>query len=150
MSASPIFPGATIGFLGGGQLGRMTAMAARSMGYDVHVLDPEAACATGPVASRVITAPFTDVAAAVDLARHCDVITLEIEQIHPDVLDAAADERTCAGARRLRRRRAGDPLLDGRQPQQHTAVVALRARRRAACAHVVRRQGRPAGVVAAG
>ena len=91
MSASPIFPGATIGFLGGGQLGRMTAMAARSMGYDVHVLDPEAACATGPVASRVITAPFTDVAAAVDLARHCDVITLEIEQIHPDVLDAAAE-----------------------------------------------------------
>ncbi len=91
MSASPILPGATIGFLGGGQLGRMTALAARSMGYDVHVLDPEAACATGPVASRVITAPFTDVAAAVDLARHCDVITLEIEQIHPDVLDAAAE-----------------------------------------------------------
>ncbi len=87
----PILPGATIGFLGGGQLGRMTAMAARSMGYDVHVLDPESSCATRPIASRVITASFDDVAAAVDLAKHCDVITLEIEQVHPDVLAAAAE-----------------------------------------------------------
>ena len=91
MSAAPILPGATIGFLGGGQLGRMTALAARSMGYDVHVLDPEAACATRPIASRVITAAFSDVEAAVDLAKQCDVITLEIEQIHPDVLAAVAD-----------------------------------------------------------
>ena len=90
MSGS-ILPGATIGFLGGGQLGRMTALAARSMGYDVQVLDPEAACATRPIASRTITAPFTDVNAAVDLAKQCDVITLEIEQIHPDVLAAAAE-----------------------------------------------------------
>jgi 5-(carboxyamino)imidazole ribonucleotide synthase len=91
VSAAPILPGATIGFLGGGQLGRMTALAARSMGYDVHVLDPEANCATRPVASRTITASFSDVDAAVDLAKHCDVITLEIEQIHPDVLAAAAE-----------------------------------------------------------
>ncbi len=90
MSDAAILPGATIGFLGGGQLGRMTALAARSMGYDVHVLDPEAACATRPLASRVITAAFSDVDAAVDLASRCDVVTLEIEQIHPDVLDAAA------------------------------------------------------------
>lgn len=90
MSNGPILPGATIGFLGGGQLGRMTALAARSMGYDVHVLDPDAACATRPIASRTITAAFSDVGAAVDLAKQCDVITLEIEQIHPDVLAAAA------------------------------------------------------------
>lgn len=89
-SVSPILPGATIGFLGGGQLGRMTAFAARSMGYDIHVLDPEAACATRPVASRTITAKFDDVEAAVALASECDVVTLEIEQIHPDVLDAVA------------------------------------------------------------
>jgi 5-(carboxyamino)imidazole ribonucleotide synthase len=88
--STPILPGATIGFLGGGQLGRMTALAARSMGYDIHVLDPEAACATGPVASRTITARFDDVAAAAELASQCDVVTLEIEQIHPDVLDAVA------------------------------------------------------------
>lgn len=88
--STPILPGATIGFLGGGQLGRMTAFAARSMGYEIHVLDPEAACATRAVASRTITARFDDVAAAIDLASQCDVVTLEIEQIHPDVLDAVA------------------------------------------------------------
>ncbi len=86
----PILPGATIGFLGGGQLGRMTALAARSMGYDVHVLDPDPACATKPIASRVITAAYSDVNAAIDLASHCDVVTLEIEQIHADVLAAVA------------------------------------------------------------
>ncbi|WP_337172382.1 5-(carboxyamino)imidazole ribonucleotide synthase [Gemmatimonas aurantiaca] len=91
---TPILPGATIGFLGGGQLGRMTALAARSMGYDIQVLDPEAACATGPVASRTITARFDDVHAAVELASQCDVVTLEIEQIHPDVLDAVAARTT--------------------------------------------------------
>jgi 5-(carboxyamino)imidazole ribonucleotide synthase len=68
----------------------MTALAARSMGYDIQVLDPESACATRPVASRTLTAPFTDVDAALALADQCDVITLEIEQIHPDVLDAVA------------------------------------------------------------
>ncbi len=87
---TPILPGATIGFLGGGQLGRMTAFAARSMGYDIHVLDPDATCATKAVASRTITAPFHDVEAAIALAKGCDVVTLEIEQIHPDVLDAVA------------------------------------------------------------
>lgn len=91
---TPILPGATIGFLGGGQLGRMTALAARSMGYDIQVLDPEAACATGPIASRTITARFDDVNAAVELASQCDVVTLEIEQIHPDVLDAVAARTT--------------------------------------------------------
>jgi 5-(carboxyamino)imidazole ribonucleotide synthase len=89
-TTAPILPGATIGFLGGGQLGRMTAFAARSMGYDIQVLDPEAACATRAIASRTITAPFHDVDAAVELASQCDVVTLEIEQIHPDVLDAVA------------------------------------------------------------
>ena len=90
MQSGAILPGATIGFLGGGQLGRMTAYAARSMGYDIHVLDPDPACASRAVASRTITASFNDVAAAIDLASQCDVVTLEIEQIHPDVLDAVA------------------------------------------------------------
>lgn len=91
MTNGPILPGATIGFLGGGQLGRMTAFAARSMGYDVQVLDPDASCAARAVASRTITATFDDVESAVELAKRCDVVTLEIEQIHPDVLDAAAE-----------------------------------------------------------
>ena len=88
--STPILPGATIGILGGGQLGRMTAMAARSMGYDVHVLDPDPNCASRVVASRTITAPFSDAEAAAELARSCDVVTLEIEQIARPALDAVA------------------------------------------------------------
>ncbi|HEX4913423.1 MAG TPA: hypothetical protein VFV51_05685, partial [Vicinamibacterales bacterium] len=86
-----VAPGATIGILGGGQLGRMTALAARSMGYRLHVLDPDAECAAAPVADRVVAAAFDDVDAARELARHCDVITLEIEQIATAVIDAAAE-----------------------------------------------------------
>lgn len=86
---SNIPPGSTIGILGGGQLGRMTAMAARTLGYNVHVLDPDAKCAAGPVADRVVAAKFDDADAAADLARNCDVITLEIEQIGVEALNAA-------------------------------------------------------------
>jgi 5-(carboxyamino)imidazole ribonucleotide synthase len=82
-------PGSTIGILGGGQLGRMTAMAARTLGYAVHVLDPDANCAAAPVADRVIAAAFDDADAASDLATHCDVVTLEIEHIGAAALIAA-------------------------------------------------------------
>jgi 5-(carboxyamino)imidazole ribonucleotide synthase len=85
-----ISPGATIGILGGGQLGRMTAMAARTLGYRIHILDPDPACAALPVADRCVTARFDDADAAADLARHCDVVTLEIEQIGPASLEAAS------------------------------------------------------------
>ena len=61
------------------------------MGYDVQVLDPDPNCAARAVASKTITAPFHDVAAAVELAKGCDVITLEIEQISAAALDAAAE-----------------------------------------------------------
>ena len=85
-----VAPGSTIGILGGGQLGRMTAMAARTLGYHVHVLDPDAGCAAGAVADRVVPARFDDAAAAAELARHCDVVTLEIEHIGAAALAAAA------------------------------------------------------------
>ena len=48
---APVRPGATIGFFGGGQLGRMTGYAARSMGYDLRVLDPDPAPPAAVVAS---------------------------------------------------------------------------------------------------
>lgn len=70
----------------------MAAMAARSMGYDVHVLDPDADCSAKPLASRCVTAPWSDAAAAADLARGVSVMTLEIEQIPVATLDAAAAE----------------------------------------------------------
>jgi 5-(carboxyamino)imidazole ribonucleotide synthase len=85
----PILPPATIGILGGGQLGRMTALAARAMGYRVQVLDPDPDCAARPVVDRVVAAAFDDAAGAAELARACDVITLEIEQIGPAALEAA-------------------------------------------------------------
>ncbi|MEO6446709.1 MAG: 5-(carboxyamino)imidazole ribonucleotide synthase, partial [Gemmatimonadaceae bacterium] len=85
-----ILPGATIGILGGGQLGRMTGMAALSLGYRVHVLDPDADCPARAIADRVVTGSFHDAAAAADLAEQCDVVTLEIEQISHDALQAVA------------------------------------------------------------
>lgn len=87
---APILPGGTIGIFGGGQLGRMTAMAARTLGYHVHVLDPSAECAARAVVDRVVAARFDDADAAAELARHCDVVTLEIEQVAAASLAAAA------------------------------------------------------------
>ncbi|MEK0431435.1 MAG: hypothetical protein RL139_1239 [Gemmatimonadota bacterium] len=90
MSRAPVPPGATLGFLGGGQLGRMTAIAARTMGYDIRVLDPERDCPARPVAAHVITAPWADAVAAAELARGCAAVTLEIEQIPRASLEAVA------------------------------------------------------------
>lgn len=86
---APIAPGATIGILGGGQLGRMTALAARSLGYRVHALDPDPECPARPVVDRLVTARFDDADAAGELASRCDVVTLEIEQIGTPGLQAA-------------------------------------------------------------
>lgn len=88
-----IQPGATIGILGGGQLGRMTGLAARSLGYDVHVLDPDPNCPASAIASRTVAAQFDDADAAASLAEQCAVVTLEIEQIGTAAL-AAVDART--------------------------------------------------------
>ena len=88
--AVPILPGAAIGILGGGQLARMTAMAARSLGYGVRVLDPDPRCAAGAVADEVIAGAFDDPACAAALARGSAVVTYEIETIGPAALAAAA------------------------------------------------------------
>lgn len=85
-----VLPGATIGIFGGGQLGRMMGIAARSMGYKVHVLDPDAACPAGYIADTVIEAGWNDRWAAANLARECAAVTLEIEQVSIVSLDEAA------------------------------------------------------------
>ena len=85
-----IEPGATIGLLGGGQLGRMAALAAREMGYEVRVLDPDPAPPAAAVATSCIRAAFDDVDAAVRLARECAVLTIEIERVAVASLEAAA------------------------------------------------------------
>jgi 5-(carboxyamino)imidazole ribonucleotide synthase len=89
-SSKPILPGATIGIFGGGQLGRMTAMAARGMGYRILVLDPDPACPARFVVDGCIEAGWDDSREAANLARGCDVVTLEIEQISPASMEAAA------------------------------------------------------------
>ncbi len=85
----PILPGATLGILGGGQLGRMMAMAARTLGYHIHVLDPDASCAARFVVDRCITASFEDARAADILGAACDVVTLEIEKVSLASMHAA-------------------------------------------------------------
>lgn len=89
-TGSRILPGATIGIFGGGQLGRLTAMAARGMGYRVRVLDPDPACPARFVVDECIEAGWDDTHEAANLARGCDVVTLEIEQVALASLDAAA------------------------------------------------------------
>lgn len=76
--------GATIGILGGGQLGRMTALAAARLGFRVHVFTPENDAPGAQVAPRVARAEYLDVDALTDFARHVDVVTFEFENI--DVL----------------------------------------------------------------
>jgi 5-(carboxyamino)imidazole ribonucleotide synthase len=89
LTTSAITQGSTIGILGGGQLGRMTAMAARSMGYRVQVMDPDPSCPARFVVDACFVGSWDDAKAASDLARGSDVITLEIEQISIASLEAA-------------------------------------------------------------
>jgi len=89
-NASTLLPGATIGILGGGQLGRMTAMAARGMGYRVQVMDPDPSCPARFVVDACFEGGWDDAKAAADLARGSDVVTLEIEQVSLGSLEAAA------------------------------------------------------------
>jgi 5-(carboxyamino)imidazole ribonucleotide synthase len=86
----PILPGATIGILGGGQLGRMIAIAARAMGYKIRALDPDSRCAIRPLADELLVAPFDDVASAVRLAQQSAVLTIDNERIGIPSLEECA------------------------------------------------------------
>lgn len=74
-------PGGVIGMLGGGQLGRMTAMAAARLGYRTHVFTPEADSPCGQVSAATTLASYDDLDALARFARSCDVVTLEWENI---------------------------------------------------------------------
>ncbi|WP_262314887.1 5-(carboxyamino)imidazole ribonucleotide synthase [Lacticaseibacillus parakribbianus] len=76
-----IVPPATIGIVGGGQLGRMLVLAAKAMGYTVGVLDPTPQAPAGQVADFQVTADFADTAALERLARASDVLTYEFENV---------------------------------------------------------------------
>ena len=81
-----IYPGQTIGILGGGQLGRMMAMAAKEAGFKIAVLEPAMDSPCGQIADIRIVAPYDDEAALEELAEICDVITYEFENIDYDGL----------------------------------------------------------------
>jgi 5-(carboxyamino)imidazole ribonucleotide synthase len=83
-----IAPGATIGVLGSGQLGRMFAIAARRMGYRVHTFSPYEDSPTGQIADLEVTASYEDLDALRAFARQVSVVTLEFENIPLDAIDA--------------------------------------------------------------
>src|SRR5438477_7373763 len=86
-----ILPGATVGVLGSGQLGRMFAIAARRMGYRVHTLSPDTDTPTGQVADKEIVASYSDLNAVRYFARNVDVVTFEFENVPAETAAAAAE-----------------------------------------------------------
>ncbi|MBA3555557.1 MAG: 5-(carboxyamino)imidazole ribonucleotide synthase [Gemmatimonadales bacterium] len=85
-----ILPGATLGVLGGGQLGRMFALRARVMGYGVAVLDPDPRCPAGQVADCHVRAEYTDPEALDRLATSCAAVTTEFENVPAEALERLA------------------------------------------------------------
>jgi 5-(carboxyamino)imidazole ribonucleotide synthase len=86
-------PNATIGIVGGGQLGRMTAMAAARLGYRCHILTPEPDSPAAQVAAGVTLGEYEDPAALRDFAAHADVVTFEFENVSAEGLDLLASLR---------------------------------------------------------
>lgn len=73
--------GSKIGILGGGQLGRMLALAGAKLGFDVHIFEPELGCPAGRVAAQCVTAPWDDLEALSRFAAGVDVLTFEFENV---------------------------------------------------------------------
>ncbi len=92
----PVLPGATIGVLGSGQLGRMFTIAARRMGYRVHTYSPDSDTPTGQVADVEVTAAYDDLDRVCAFAKQVSVVTFEFENVPGPT--AAAAER-CAPVR---------------------------------------------------
>jgi len=82
-----ILPDSTIGMLGGGQLGRMFVTAAHNLGYRVIVLEPDPYSPAGLIADEHLVAAYDDDDAMAQLARRCDIITTEFENIPAQVLE---------------------------------------------------------------
>ncbi|MEM9226473.1 MAG: 5-(carboxyamino)imidazole ribonucleotide synthase [Verrucomicrobiota bacterium] len=87
-----IQPGATLGILGGGQLGRMSILAGRQLGYRFRVYDPKAGGAAGMVADAVTNAPYDDEAALLTFAQGLDAITFEFENVQAEPLKKLAEK----------------------------------------------------------
>ena len=77
----PILPGATLGVLGSGQLGRMFAISARRLGYRVHVFSPDKSTPTGQVADLDIQGDYLDLDRVAEFAKSVSVVTFEFENV---------------------------------------------------------------------
>ncbi len=99
---TPLPPNSTIGIVGGGQLGRMSALAAARLGYRCHILSPEPDCPAALVSAGHTLGDYEDEAALRDFARHADVVTFEFENVSAHGLDLLAG---------LRPVRPGPPVL---------------------------------------
>lgn len=93
--SAPLPPGSTIGILGGGQLGRMSALAAAKLGYRVHVLAPEPDGPAMQVAAARTIAAYDDQAALAAFAAAVDVVTFEFENVPAATLDVLAPRVPC-------------------------------------------------------
>ena len=98
MSAAQLLPGATLGVMGGGQLGRMFVHAAQSMGYAVAVLDPDATSPAGAAADHLVRAGYLDDAGLAELAARCNAVTTEFENVPAAALQRLAASRPVAPA----------------------------------------------------
>ena len=85
-----ILPGATVGVLGSGQLGRMFAIAARRMGYRVHTYSPDSDTPTGQVSDKEYEHVYDDLDAVREFARGVEVVTFEFENVPAAAVEAAA------------------------------------------------------------
>ncbi len=87
---TPILPGATLGMLGSGQLGRMFAIAARRLGYRVHVLSPEKNTPMGQVADLEVQADYDDLDQIAEFAQGVSVVTFEFENVPAETTEACS------------------------------------------------------------
>ena len=85
-------PGSTIGIIGGGQLGRMMAMAAARLGYQCHIFDPHEAPCAAEVSAHFTRAAFDDVEALRRFGEQCDVVTYEFENLPVEPLSVLGDK----------------------------------------------------------
>lgn len=123
-----ILPGATLGMLGGGQLGRMFTIAARTLGYRVVVLDPDPQSPAGTIADLHLKADYHDEKSLDTMSRQCEAITTEFENVPADVLEFLATScyvRPGADAVRITQDRIQEKkfLLENGLPTNRFAVI---------------------------
>lgn len=116
-------PGSTIGIIGGGQLGRMLAMAAAALGYRCHILDPDPDCCASRVAAKLTVADFDDCHALATFADSVDVATYEFENIDAAPLESVAS-KTCLFPPLAALRTSQDRIIEKSFAAQHGARTA--------------------------